>query len=153
MSESIPQNPGAPKASPSALTAESSDSLASAPATGQPTMTRFHLMALCATLHGASFFFPWIGSFFGRPSGADFAKAGGSASLLWIWPALSGVTLWLAATGKPYKLVALLAGAAPFVVLMDAYTHFQSLEFTHNITGGGWFALGCGAVLLMFPSR
>jgi hypothetical protein len=117
-------------------------------------VTKTQLITVLALLLGVSFFLPWI-SIFGlaKISGFAFAKEGGAAVLLWLWPILSAIALSAAATGKNFQIAGQLAGVAPFAVLGYAIAKEHNLQFIDNIMVGGWLGLACGLLLLITARR
>jgi len=83
-----------------------------------------------------------------RPSGLDIAKEGGNDALLFSLPAFALIALFVALTGKNYKILGQLAGIVPFAILAYGLNQFGK-DLFQGLQIGAWLCLVFGLALVV----
>lgn len=105
---------------------------------------RSHIIVMCSSVVGVSFFLPWVNVLWAHPSGFDFTKGGGNATMLWAMPVFAVISCG-AGLGKNYKVAGQLCAAIPFVIL--AYGYSQEHNILQGLAAGAWIGLIAAAIL------
>ena len=128
----------------------------SAPAAGAENQTvslsRTHLVNLCAAGLGVSFFLPWAHFFGVNLSGFDLQKMGDEQRLLWLIPIFCVITIFAGIAKCGQQIAGQLTVALPFCVGVYWYTKlgrdmFQILSY------GAFLSLAFGLALFILPRK
>ena len=125
---------------------------AATPANRPVSLTRAHLINLCAAGLGISFFLPWAHVFFGNPSGFDLQKLGDEQRLLWLIPILCVITIIAGVTKRSQQIAGQLAGTLPFIIGIYWYSQIKD-DLFHILTYGAFLSLLFGAALLILSRK
>lgn len=119
----------------------------------RPTLTKSHLLNLCAAGLLTFFFFPWIRILFGRFSGFDLAKDGGIYLVVWAIPLFCVITVLAGVTGQQsQKSIAVFTGALPFALLaLGLYD--KGKDLIQVLDAGAYVSLALGLLLILLPSN
>lgn len=129
-----------------------SESPSSPPAEQSVTLSRRHLMNLCAAGLGVSFFLPWANLLLATPSGYDLQNAGDQQRLLWAIPIFSLVTLLAGLAKQNQAGVARFTGLLPFLV-GGYWLHQMGKDLLHVLAFGAYLSLLFGAGLLILAGK
>ncbi len=93
---------------------------------------------------------PWATFLGGNISGLDIQRHFKSYQLVWLMPALAGITLVMNMAGAPTNLTRRIAGLVPFGILAYSLNRFGS-DLFQILSWGGWIALATGIALIVAP--
>ena len=128
----------------------------SAPAAGAENQTvslsRTHLVNLCAAGLGVSFFLPWARFFGANLSGFDLQKLGGGQRLLWLIPICCAITIFAGLTKRGQQIAGQLTGVLPFCVGVYWYTKLGH-DLFQILTYGTFLSLAFGLALFILPRK
>jgi hypothetical protein len=118
------------------------------------TLSRAHLVILCAAGLGVSFFLPWAQILGANISGFDLQKMGDQQRLLWAIPIFCAITIIAGITKRSQEVAGWITGILP--ILVGTYWYFQlGNDMFHILAYGAFLSLAFGAVLffLSFKSK
>ena len=116
------------------------------------TLSRAHLVILCAAGLGVSFFLPWAQILGANISGFDLQKMGDQQRLLWAIPIFCAITIFAGITKKSQQGAGMLTAMLPFLVGVYWYTKLGS-DLFHILTYGAFLSLAFGAALFIVPRK
>jgi hypothetical protein len=116
------------------------------------TLNRSHLVILCATGLGVSFFLPWAQILGANISGFDLQRTGDQERLLWAIPIFCAITIIAGITKKSQQAAGLITGMLPFLVGAYWYPKLGSDMF-HILSYGAFLSLAFGAALLILSPK
>ena len=116
------------------------------------TLSRAHLVNLCALGLVVSFFLPWVQFLGGNISGFDLQKLGDQQRLLWLIPILCAITIFAGITKRSQQIAGQLSGTLPFVVGVYWYMKLGS-DMLNILTFGAYLSLAFGAALLVLSRK
>jgi hypothetical protein len=141
---------------PDEITVKPKSESAAVPAsTGQnqtASLSRRHLINLCAAGLGVSFFLPWARFFGSNLSGFDLQKMGDQQRLLWLIPICCAITIFAGATKRSQKIAGQLTGALPFGVGVYWFAKLGS-DLFQILSYGAFLSLAFGAALFILPHK
>lgn len=129
----------------------SSPSPAQQPQLTTQSTTARNVISMSAAVLGASFFMPWVAFWGGSASGLEIQKHADSYKLVWLLPALAGITLVMNIVGVPTSITRRIAGLVPFAILAYSLSKTGS-DLFQILSWGGWVALAAGIALIVAPS-
>lgn len=129
-----------------------STAASAAPENQTVTLSRAHLVNLCALGLGVSFFLPWVQFLGGNVSGFDLQKFGDQQRLLWLIPILCAITIFAGITKRGQQIAGQLSGTLPFVVGVYWYMKLGS-DMLHILTFGAYLSLAFGGALLVLSRK
>jgi hypothetical protein len=116
------------------------------------SLSRAHLVNLCAAGLGISFFLPWARFFGANLSGFDLQKMGDQHRLLWLIPICCAITVFAGATKRSQQIAGQITGALPFCVGVYWYAKLGS-DLFHILSYGAFLSLAFGAALFILPRK
>lgn len=119
-----------------------------APENQTVTLSRAHLVILCAAGLGVSFFLPWVQIIGANISGFDLQKTSDQERLLWAIPIFCAITIIASITKKSQQVAGQLTGALPFLVGVFWYSKLGSNMF-QILAYGAFLSLAFGAALFI----
>jgi hypothetical protein len=129
----------------------------STPATPAPenqtvTLSRAHIVNLCAIGLGVCFFLPWVNFLGANISGFNLQKMGDGQKLLWAIPIFCLITVFAGVTKRGQQIAGQLSGTLPFVVGVYWYAKLGQDMF-QILTFGAYLSLGFGLALLILARK
>jgi hypothetical protein len=123
-----------------------------APEQQSVSLSRKHMVNLCAAGLGVSFFLPWARFFGANLSGFDLQKLGDEQRLLWLIPIFCAITIFAGIAKSRQQIAGQLTGVLPFCVGVYWYIKlgrdlFQILSF------GAFLSLAFGAALFILSRK
>ena len=125
---------------------------AAAPEDQTVTLSRAHLVNLCAVGLGVSFFLPWVQIIGANISGFDLQKMGDQERLLWIIPICCAITIFANITKRSKEFARQFTGVLPFLV--GGYWYFKlGNDMFQLLTYGAYLSLAFGAAMLILSRK
>jgi hypothetical protein len=131
---------------------KSASAPAATPKNQTVTLSRAHIVNLCALGLGICFFLPWAQILGGNISGFDLQKAGGGQLLLWSIPVFCLITIFAGITKHSQTIAGRFTGALPFAVGVYWYMKLGQDMF-QILTFGAYLSLAFGLALLILPRK
>lgn len=116
------------------------------------TLSRVHIVNLCALGLGVCFFLPWAKFFVGNLSGFDLQKLGDQQRLLWLIPICCAITIFAGIIKRGQQFAGRFTGALPFCVGVYWYMKLGKDMF-QILTFGAYLSLAFGAALIILPRK
>ena len=129
-----------------------STSAGAAPENRTVTLSRAHIVNLCAAGLGVSFFLPWVQIMGANISGFDLQKMGDQQLLLWAVPICCAITIFANVTKRSQEFAGQFTGVLPFLV--GGYWYYKlGSDMFQILTYGAFLSLAFGAAMLILSRK